>query len=171
MISIYWIFALKYWSVSLKFELVVQEKDINTWKWLVDGLLVGGIVLLTTAQAVETYYNVAAIKNPKSTQITDSTHARMFSFTEVVVMFLACVIMFDAMWRIRKTNIQNSTIKMKQALIVSVAYIAQLVFDIVLQFEEKGQVTLLIIQRISYTISVGILAFILFQIGVQAAES
>ena len=90
----------------------------------------------------------------------------MFSFTEVIVMFLACVIMFDAIWRIRKTNIQNSTIKMKQALIVSVAYVAQLVFDIVLQFEEKGQVALLIVQRVSYTISVAILAFILFQIGV-----
>ena len=90
----------------------------------------------------------------------------MFSYTEVIVMFLACVIMFDAMRRIRKTNIQNSTIKMKQALIVSVAYVSQLVFDIVLQFEEKGQVALLIVQRVSYTISVAILAFILFQIGV-----
>lgn len=90
----------------------------------------------------------------------------MFSFTEVIVMFLACAIMFDAMRRIRKTNIQNSTIKMKQALIVSGAYVAQFVFDLVLQFEEEGQVALLIVQRVSYTISVAILAFILFQIGV-----
>ena len=133
---------------------------------MVDGLLIGGIVLLTAAQAVETYKNVRSINTSGSSKTSDSQEARVFSFTEVIVMFLACVIMFDAMRRIRKTNIQNSTIKMKQALIVSVAYVAQLVFDIVLQFEEKGQVALLIVQRVSYTISVAILAFILFQIGV-----
>ena len=133
---------------------------------MVDSLLIGGIVLLTAAQAVETYKNVRSINTSGSSKTSDSQEARVFSFTEVIVMFLACVIMFDAMRRIRKTNIQNSTIKMKQALIVSVAYVAQLVFDIVLQFEEKGQVALLIVQRVSYTISVAILAFILFQIGV-----
>ena len=133
---------------------------------MVDSLLIGGIVLLTAAQAVETYKNVRSINTSGASKTSDSQVARMFSFTEVIVMFLACVIMFDAMRRIRKTNIQNSTIKMKQALIVSVAYVAQLVFDIVLQFEEKGQVALLIVQRVSYTISVAILAFILFQIGV-----
>ena len=133
---------------------------------MVDSLLIGGIVLLTAAQAVETYKNVRSINTSGSSKTSDSQEARIFSFTEVIVMFLACVIMFDAMRRIRKTNIQNSTIKMKQALIVSVAYVAQLVFDIVLQFEEKGQVALLIVQRVSYTISVAILAFILFQIGV-----
>ena len=133
---------------------------------MVDSLLIGGIVLLTAAQAVETYKNVRSINSSGASKTSDSQEARMFSFTEVIVMFLACVIMFDAMRRIRKTNIQNSTIKMKQALIVSVAYVAQLVFDIVLQFEEKGQVALLIVQRVSYTISVAILAFILFQIGV-----
>ena len=133
---------------------------------MVDSLLIGGIVLLTAAQAVETYDNVKSINTSGSLKSSNSQMARMFSFTEVIVMFLACVIMFDAIWRIRKTNIQNSTIKMKQALIVSVAYVAQLVFDIVLQFEEKGQVALLIVQRVSYTISVAILAFILFQIGV-----
>ncbi len=133
---------------------------------MVDSLLVGGIVLLTVAQAVETYDNVRSINTSGPSKTSDSQAARTFSFTEVIVMFLACVIMFDAMRRIRKTNIQNSTIKMKQALIVSVAYVAQLVFDIVLQFEEKGQVALLIVQRVSYTISVAILAFILFQIGV-----
>ena len=133
---------------------------------MVDSLLIGGIVLLTAAQAVETYDNVKSINTSGSLKTRNSQVARMFSFTEVIVMFLACVIMFDAIWRIRKTNIQNSTIKMKQALIVSVAYVAQLVFDVVLQFEEKGQVALLIVQRVSYTISVAILAFILFQIGV-----
>ena len=133
---------------------------------MVDSLLIGGIVLLTAAQAVETYKNVRSINTSGSSKTSDSQEARIFSFTEVIVMFLACVIMFDAMRRIRKTNIQNSTIKMKQALIVSVAYVAQLVFDIVLQFEEKGQVALLIVQRVLYTISVAILAFILFQIGV-----
>ena len=133
---------------------------------MVDSLLIGGIVLLTAAQTVETYKNVRSINSSGPSKTSDSQEARVFSFTEVIVMFLACVIMFDAMRRIRKTNIQNSTIKMKQALIVSVAYVAQLVFDIVLQFEEKGQVALLIVQRVSYTISVAILAFILFQIGV-----
>ena len=112
---------------------------------MVDSLLIGGIVLLTAAQAVETYKNVRSINTSGSSKTSDSQEARVFSFTEVIVMFLACVIMFDAMRRIRKTNIQNSTIKMKQALIVSVAYVAQLVFDIVLQFEEKGQVALLIV--------------------------
>ena len=133
---------------------------------MVDSLLIGGIVLLTAAQAVETYKKVRSINTSGPSKTSDSQAARVFSFTEVIVMFLACVIMFDAMRRIRKTNIQTSTIKMKQALSVSVAYVAQLVFDIVLQFEEKGQVALLIVQRVSYTISVAILAFILFQIGV-----
>jgi len=54
MIGIYWIFALKYWSVSLKFELVVAEKEITKMNWLVDSLLIGGLVLLTVSQTVET---------------------------------------------------------------------------------------------------------------------
>lgn len=90
----------------------------------------------------------------------------MFSFTEVIVMFLACAIMFDAMRRIRKTNIQNSTINTKQVLFVGVAYVAQFVFDIVLQVEKEGTAVLIIVQKITYTISVALLAFILFQIGV-----
>ena len=93
----------------------------------------------------------------------------MFSYTEVIVMSLACAIMFDAMRRIRKTNIQNSTINTKQALFVSIAYVAQLGFDIVLQVEEERTVVLsvfVIVQKITYTISVALLAFILFQIGV-----
>jgi hypothetical protein len=114
MISIYWIFALKYWSVSIKFELVVAEKEITKWNWLVDSFLIGGLVLLTAAQTVETYENVKSIKSTieksSDAETVVSQEARLFSYTEVIVMALACVILFDAMRRIRGTNIQNSTI-------------------------------------------------------------
>ena len=51
---IFWIFSTKYWSVALKFELVVQEKDINSNSKLVTTLLVGGLIFLTILPATIT---------------------------------------------------------------------------------------------------------------------
>ena len=51
---IFWIFSTKYWSVALKFELVVQEKDIKSSSKLVTTLLVGGLIFLTILPAIIT---------------------------------------------------------------------------------------------------------------------
>ena len=51
---IFWIFSTKYWSVALKFELVVQEKDINESSKLVNTILYGGIILFIIVQAAIT---------------------------------------------------------------------------------------------------------------------
>jgi hypothetical protein len=48
-IGIFWVFALKYWSVALKFELVVSEKEITSRTLLVDVVMFGGLILLAAA--------------------------------------------------------------------------------------------------------------------------
>ena len=44
--SAYWIFAVKYWSIAIKFELAVDEQDINKRNKLTSGLLFGGGVII-----------------------------------------------------------------------------------------------------------------------------
>ena len=51
---VFWIFAMKYWSVALKFDLVVQEKDIDSEKTLVNTLLAGGLVSITVSDIMVT---------------------------------------------------------------------------------------------------------------------
>ena len=48
-IGIFWVFALKYWSVALKFELVVNEEEITSKSCLVDAMMLGGLIILTVA--------------------------------------------------------------------------------------------------------------------------
>jgi hypothetical protein len=48
-IGIFWVFALKYWSVALKFELVVNEEEITSKSRLVDAMMLGGLIILTVA--------------------------------------------------------------------------------------------------------------------------
>ena len=45
--GMFWIFALKYWSVALKFELAENEEDITKRNNLVNALLFGGLVLIS----------------------------------------------------------------------------------------------------------------------------
>ena len=48
-IGIFWVFALKYWSVALKFELVVNEQEITSKTRLVDAIMLGGLIILVVA--------------------------------------------------------------------------------------------------------------------------
>jgi len=55
---IFWIFSTKYWSVALKVELVVEEKDINSRSKLVTTLLVGGLIFLIILPATITAFSL-----------------------------------------------------------------------------------------------------------------
>ena len=89
------------------------------------------------------------------------------------MMTAACAVLFDGIRRMYRTKIENSAICIKMAFLLSTAFLAQLVSDIVLQSasNKSDLEAVYTIGLVSFTIAFGILAFILFMIGVQSANS
>ena len=60
---LFWIFALKYWSVALKFELAASEKDITLKTKLVNTLLFGGLIYITALALITSILVVVDFKS------------------------------------------------------------------------------------------------------------
>jgi len=61
--QIYWIFAVKYWSIASKFELAMAEQDINKRNRLVFTGLISGLVLFPILAVFCCIFMKKAIKN------------------------------------------------------------------------------------------------------------
>ena len=42
---VYWIFTVKYWGISLKIELAIQEQDVTKRNKFINWILIGGLVV------------------------------------------------------------------------------------------------------------------------------
>ncbi len=85
-------------------------------------------------------------------------------------MVLACLLLFDAFRRVIKTKISNSAVSVQAVFFLSVSFLALGIstFNLILADQE---VWLVYASLVSFTVSYGILAFILFRMGVQAFQT
>ena len=124
--SIFWVFALKYWGVALKFELAVGELEITKKNKLVNALLFAGLALIAILGI--TTLSLALIEL-KSVLNEEKISLKTFILFDLLIltMLLPSLFFLDAIRRMRRTKIQNSTISMKAAFILSFAFFFEVV--------------------------------------------
>ena len=59
---------------------------------------------------------------------------RIFSYTEVLMISAACLVLFDGIRRIVGTKIENGAICIKMTVLLIIAFLAQLSSDVILQY-------------------------------------
>ncbi len=102
--SVFWIFALKYWSVALKFELAVGEQEITKKNKLVNALLIGGLVLISVLGISNLTLTLIELKNLLHGG-TISLITIVFMAILVLIMLVSCIFVIDAMRRMGRANI------------------------------------------------------------------
>ena len=120
------VFALKYWSVALKFELAVKELEITKKNKLVNALLVAGLALISILGITIlslTLIEVKSVLNGGKFSLKTTIPLYLLGLT----MLLPSLFFIDAIRRMRRTKIQNSTISMKSAFILSFAFFFEVV--------------------------------------------
>jgi hypothetical protein len=101
---VFWIFAMKYWSVALKFELATKEQDITSKTKLVDTLLFGGLIYITVSALVTTILVSVDLHN----YLIDGnkTDFRVYSiYFFLFAVLVSCLLLLDAFRRMVKTKI------------------------------------------------------------------
>ena len=101
---VFWIFAMKYWSVALKFELAAQEQDITSKTKLVDTLLFGGLIYTTVLALVTTILVTVDLHNYLIDGNRTEVHVYSIYFFLFAVL-VSCLFLFDAFRRMVKTKI------------------------------------------------------------------
>jgi len=162
-LGIFWIFALKYWSVALKFELAVNEEDITKRNNLVNALLFGGLVLIS-GLAITFFALVIVELNTFTTFKSTDIVFYLYCFCS----FLPFFFYIDAIRRIKRTKIQNSTISLPTVVILSIAMIAEVIGTSLAVIFSQLNIWVFLGTVLSYIVAFGVLGFILFRIGILA---
>ena len=172
--GLFWIFALKYWSVAVKFELAMNEQDITSKTKLVNTLLIGGLVYLTILPLLSV---ILVLSDHKFTLKT----FKQLVFFFLLPMFVSCLILGDAFRRMIRTKIQNNTISLGSVFILGLVFTAELVSITVSSIQItklnvtnpdiKSLVGSFYAIQITFMIAFIIFGWILFNIIVSAAKS
>jgi hypothetical protein len=117
---------LKYWSVALKFELAVGELEITKKNKLVNALLVAGLALIAILGITTLSLTLIELKSVlSSAKFSLKTTISFYLF--ILTLLLPSLFFLDAIRRMRRTKIQNSTISMKATFILSFAFLFEVV--------------------------------------------
>jgi len=164
---IYWIFAVKYWSIAVKIELAVDEQDINKRNKLISGLLFGGGVII----AVSTVF-VSIKANQDFKHRSSSTWIDLFNYTILATWFCPFFLLMDSFRRLYRTQITNKAISVKMVLALALAFLLLIVGTFVLFLGSKiVELISFILVIVGFVFSTALLATILYFIGIASIES
>ncbi len=91
---VHWVFAIKYWSLSVKLELIKSGQNVDKNNTLFTIFYVVGIVINVAAGIFVGFFKLS--KNKDVTQ--------MLSFVGIFIVLLTCLVLIDAYRRFAKAS-------------------------------------------------------------------
>ena len=119
---VYWIFSTKFWSIALKIELAIEEKDIQRYNRLISVLLFGGIAFILVSDGLTVAPLIQYLKGKEPDNW-------LVALSQIYYLppFLGFGFLIDALRRLARTKVQNKTISTTTVFFFSLAYVVEVV--------------------------------------------
>ena len=167
-VVVYWVFSIKYWSIAVKIELAVLEKDITERNRLINWLLFGGITLLSLLCVSPTLQVVFLFTKPPA-----ATYKCLKWLTIVLFIgfLLSACFLVDALRRLSKIKVENKTISNKMVVCFGLSVLLELIGTFSFFVGKNDNIDRnVILVCVGFFFGVSLMATILFLIGISTVE-